>query len=67
MYSAVPGVYLNSALNLYVGGGGREQSEGFPAAAWVILQVPSRGVEIVGQMEEVFCQRSCNLNVKLKN
>lgn len=67
MYSAAPGVYLNSALNLDFRGGGREKSERFAAAACVTLQVPSCITEILGQMEEAFCQMSCNLDVKLKN
>lgn len=64
--SAAPGVYLNTALNLDFGGGGREKSERFPAAACVTFQVPSCIIEILGQMAEAFCQMSCNLNVKLK-
>lgn len=67
MYSTASGVYLNSALNLDFGGGGRGESERFPAAACVAFQVLSCVVEILGQMEEAFCQMSYNQNVKLKN
>lgn len=55
MYSAAPGVYLSSTLNLDLGIEGREKPERFPVAVHVTLQVPSCTIEILGQMEEAFC------------